>query len=95
MGTHAKGPSKVAGTQQQLSQWLFEHPDALGDALKQALLPRSNKETGIELPFLFKVLSVNKALSIQVHPTKVLYSVSSVAIVLQKFTFKGTSYYVA
>lgn len=100
MGTHGKGPSKVAGTQQQLTQWLFEHPDALGDALKQVLLPRSNMEMGIELPFLFKVLSVNKALSIQVHPTKVFFrsiflfdcnkNVFFFNISTSNFSFKGT-----
>ncbi|OWZ23229.1 Mannose-6-phosphate isomerase, class I [Phytophthora megakarya] len=56
MGTHPNGPSKVlredAGEAPLLSDWI------------QTL--RAN-ETG-DLPYLFKVLSVRKALSIQAHP---------------------------
>ncbi|KAK1943534.1 Mannose-6-phosphate isomerase [Phytophthora citrophthora] len=55
MGTHPNGPSKVLredGEPQLLSDWISSL--------------RAN-ETG-DLPYLFKVLSVRKALSIQAHP---------------------------
>ena len=45
-----------------LSDWLKSNQWALGNA--------SVQQYGGELPFLFKVLSINKALSIQAHPTK-------------------------
>ena len=66
MGTHAKGPSKIshpkelAGT--LLSDWLIDNQWALGEAVAA--------EYKGDLPFLFKVLSINKALSIQAHPAK-------------------------
>ena len=69
MGTHAKGPSVISSSQQPLSDWLTKHPDAVGDKVTQ-IYP----QTG-QLPFLFKVLSVNKSLSIQAHPDKVITSV--------------------
>lgn len=56
MGTHPNGPSKVlledGGNAMLLSEWIR--------------LQRAN-ESG-DLPYLFKVLSVRKALSIQAHP---------------------------
>jgi len=61
MGTHPKGPSLIASSGESLSEWIKNHHTALGDQLKSYS----------ELPFLFKVLSVNIALSIQVHPDKV------------------------
>eukprot|EP00271_Cylindrocystis_brebissonii_P014548 TRINITY_DN35911_c0_g1_i1.p1 TRINITY_DN35911_c0_g1~~TRINITY_DN35911_c0_g1_i1.p1 ORF type:complete len:482 (-),score=87.42 TRINITY_DN35911_c0_g1_i1:1259-2704(-) len=66
MGTHPSGPSKVIGdgTVSLLKDWLAEHPKALGDKV-------ASKWKG-DLPFLFKVLSVAKALSIQAHPDKPL-----------------------
>jgi mannose-6-phosphate isomerase len=54
MGTHSSGPSKVIDDDKLLSEWLEEHPEAGG-----------KYHTG--LPFLFKVLSIQKALSIQVR----------------------------
>lgn len=66
MGTHVKGPSVVAHPRelsgQLLSDWLKNNQWALGE--------RVAKEFSAQLPFLFKVLSINKALSIQAHPTK-------------------------
>lgn len=56
MGTHKNVPSKVGDT--LLSTVLEENPALLGD--------------GNSLPFLFKVLSIGKALSIQAHPDKPL-----------------------
>uniref|UniRef100_K3X7I7 mannose-6-phosphate isomerase n=1 Tax=Globisporangium ultimum (strain ATCC 200006 / CBS 805.95 / DAOM BR144) TaxID=431595 RepID=K3X7I7_GLOUD len=58
MGTHSNGPSRIVRDgkpAELLSDYLQEHPEAMGTT------------TG-ELPFLFKVLSVQKALSIQAHP---------------------------
>ncbi|XP_068081765.1 mannose-6-phosphate isomerase isoform X2 [Anabrus simplex] len=62
MGTHPNGPSVIKGTSQKLSDWIATHEESLG---KQVL-----KQFGRQLPFLLKVLSVNKALSIQAHPNK-------------------------
>ncbi|CDW55080.1 mannose 6 phosphate isomerase [Trichuris trichiura] len=67
MGTHPKGSSLIASTGQQLSAWLADHVSYVGENLKSAI-DANNKQ--LDLPFLFKVLSVNKALSIQVHPNK-------------------------
>lgn len=64
MGTHPSGPSTVAagataGT--PLLAHIRDHPEVLGDALPAF---------GVDLPFLFKILSVRTALSIQSHPDK-------------------------
>ena len=60
MGTHPKSPSLVAETGQLLTGWAGENPEVRFGTLCE----------GGTLPFLLKVLSVNKALSIQAHPTK-------------------------
>ena len=66
MGTHPKGPSRISHPKELsgelLSNWLKSNQWALGDVV-------SKKFKG-DLPFLFKVLSINKALSIQAHPSK-------------------------
>ncbi|VDP32735.1 unnamed protein product [Echinostoma caproni] len=63
MGTHLSGPSNLYGNaKKSLATYLIEHPKCLGAALVKF---------GRTLPFLFKVLSVGKALSIQAHPNKV------------------------
>jgi mannose-6-phosphate isomerase len=62
MGTHPKGPSVIEPSGESLAQWIEQHPDSLGSKVSTG---SSN-----QLPFLFKVLSVNIALSIQVHPDK-------------------------
>ncbi|KAG9450192.1 hypothetical protein H6P81_010157 [Aristolochia fimbriata] len=72
MGTHDSGPSFVVdsgigdqmGTAVSLKAWLRENPKALGEKVLD--------KWGGDLPFLFKVLSVAKALSIQAHPDKEL-----------------------
>jgi mannose-6-phosphate isomerase len=66
MGTHHKGPSVIKSTGETLAQWIGKHPESLGDREKPVLNGSVD-----QLPFLFKVLSVNVALSIQVHPDKV------------------------
>lgn len=66
MGTHPSGPAVLANQPSQtLKAWIEAHPAAaLGDKVL--------KRFGVDLPFLFKVLSVQTALSIQSHPDKQL-----------------------
>ncbi|EDO37939.1 predicted protein [Nematostella vectensis] len=63
MGTHPNGPSTICGNDgTSLSEWIYRHNGCLGNKVTEMF---SGK-----LPFLFKVLSVNKSLSIQAHPNK-------------------------
>ncbi|XP_058798307.1 mannose-6-phosphate isomerase [Phymastichus coffea] len=62
MGTHPNGPSFLKDTQQSLDDYIQQNSSVLGSAVQ--------KMYGTNLPFLFKVLSIKKALSIQVHPNK-------------------------
>jgi len=62
MGTHPNGPSKLTETGELLSDYIAKNPEALGAKIREKF--------GDQLPYLFKVLSVNKALSIQAHPNK-------------------------
>ena len=66
MGTHKKGPSVISHPPSLagalLSDWLRDNQWALGNKVA--------KKFGGELPFLLKILSVNRALSIQAHPDK-------------------------
>nr|XP_033776901.1 mannose-6-phosphate isomerase isoform X2 [Geotrypetes seraphini] len=67
MGAHPKGDAVICDnriTQKTLGQWIADHPGCLGSKVKDAFQG--------QLPFLFKVLSVNIALSIQAHPDKEL-----------------------
>lgn len=64
MGTHPSNPSKDINTGRTLLD-LFSDNQAL---LSQTIA----KKYGAKLPFLFKVLSIGKALSIQAHPNKKL-----------------------
>ncbi|KAJ2776274.1 Mannose-6-phosphate isomerase [Coemansia javaensis] len=65
MGTHPSGPSRVLGSDTELAELIAADPAAmLGPAVAAAY--------GGQLPFLFKVLSIEKALSIQAHPDKAL-----------------------
>lgn len=63
LGAHPS-PSILAfnGKPIALNQYLETHPTALGDASVQTF--------GCELPYLLKILDVEKLLSIQLHPTK-------------------------
>ena len=64
MGTHPSLPSKDVETQRTLLDMVQDN---------QALLSTQISERfGDRLPFLFKVLSIRKALSIQAHPNKKL-----------------------
>lgn len=64
MGTHPSNPSRDVTTGRSLQDLFSDN---------QALLSASiSSRYGAKLPFLFKVLSINKALSIQAHPNKSL-----------------------
>ncbi|KAG9135642.1 hypothetical protein Leryth_002382 [Lithospermum erythrorhizon] len=84
MGTHKNGPSFVSGLQEvvngdegeredggdcglNLKSWIEQNPIVLGDKVLAKF--------GKDLPFLSKVLSVGRALSIQAHPDKELAEV--------------------
>uniref|UniRef100_A0A1J3HN67 Mannose-6-phosphate isomerase n=1 Tax=Noccaea caerulescens TaxID=107243 RepID=A0A1J3HN67_NOCCA len=76
MGTHESGPSHVVKEEEfgsgrdgsecmvTLKSLVSDNPDLLGS--------RVVDKWGRDLPFIFKVLSVTKALSIQAHPNKAL-----------------------
>jgi mannose-6-phosphate isomerase len=64
MGTHPSNPSKDLLTKRTLLE-LFQDNHAL-------LSTEIGEKFGHKLPFLFKVLSIGKALSIQAHPNKEL-----------------------
>lgn len=61
MGTHPSAPSALA-PDVSLRDWIARNPAALGRDVAA--------RWGGDLPFLFKVLSVAKALSIQAHPDR-------------------------
>lgn len=65
MGTHPSLPSKLASDGSSLKDYLEKNPNLLGDKVVKHY-------DGKDLPFLFKVLSIGKALSIQAHPDKTL-----------------------
>lgn len=62
MGTHPNGPAFCTAAGDLLIDFIRRDPTVLGQ--------KSRELFGDDLPFLFKVLSVNKALSIQAHPNK-------------------------
>lgn len=64
MGTHVSSPSKVATSGDLLSEYLKENQD-----IGATIVNRFGVSDGA-LPFLFKVLSIEKALSIQTHPDR-------------------------
>ncbi|PWA87579.1 mannose-6-phosphate isomerase, type I [Artemisia annua] len=68
MGTHDSGPSFLVNNDNEedlsLKDWIKKNPDVLGDVVVE--------KWGVDLPFMFKVLSVARALSIQAHPDKAL-----------------------
>ena len=75
MGTHPSMPSRIIPNDASasskfapLAEYLTQHPELIGDRVRAKF---SDDEPGA-LPFLFKVLSVGKALSIQAHPDKAL-----------------------
>ncbi|KAI1178568.1 mannose-6-phosphate isomerase [Nemania sp. FL0916] len=64
MGTHPSNPSKDFDSGRTLLD--------LVESNAMLLSPSVRARYGAKLPFLFKVLSINKALSIQAHPNKTL-----------------------
>ncbi|KAI0479985.1 mannose-6-phosphate isomerase [Xylaria cf. heliscus] len=64
MGTHPSNPSKDLESGRTLLDLVESNATLLGPSVKARYGPK--------LPFLFKVLSINKALSIQAHPNKKL-----------------------
>ncbi|XP_041705845.2 mannose-6-phosphate isomerase isoform X1 [Coregonus clupeaformis] len=67
MGAHPKGDALIKDNriaQRTLGQWIADYPACLGSKVKDTFQG--------QLPFLFKVLSVNTALSIQAHPNREL-----------------------
>ena len=64
MGTHPSLPSKDLVTGRTLLDLVQDNHALLGQDIEA--------KYGSKLPFLFKVLSINKALSIQAHPNKKL-----------------------
>jgi mannose-6-phosphate isomerase len=64
MGTHPSNPSKDLATSRSLLDLVQENQVLLSPSIAKRFEQR--------LPFLFKVLSINKALSIQAHPNKKL-----------------------
>jgi mannose-6-phosphate isomerase len=59
MGTHPSSPSYLFSSEKKLLKEILT---------KSTISPKIYEEFGGDLPFLFKVLSINKALSIQAHP---------------------------
>lgn len=78
MGTHSSCPSYCqasgSSSKQTLSDYLIENPSLLSQSVVDhfgiSLEKGSNAKS--VLPFLFKILSVGKALSIQAHPDRKL-----------------------
>lgn len=64
MGTHSSLPSKDVTTKKSLLELVQENHALMSSEVV--------KHYGEKLPFLFKVLSISKALSIQAHPNKSL-----------------------
>ncbi len=64
LGAHPSAPSEIENVtgKQSLIEFLLQNPTALGQA--------SCQQFGDELPYLLKILDVEKPLSIQLHPTK-------------------------
>ncbi|QLG73750.1 hypothetical protein HG535_0F02610 [Zygotorulaspora mrakii] len=67
MGTHTNVPSYRHGDKKSLRDVIASEPDKM---LGKGIVKKFGSKT--ELPFLFKVLSIEKVLSIQAHPDKAL-----------------------
>lgn len=65
MGTHPNLPSKLSSDGSSLKDHLEQNPGKLDERVRKHY-------GGDDLPFLFKVLAIGKALSIQAHPDKKL-----------------------
>lgn len=71
MGTHSSCPSRIAVSQNECPS-LASHLEAHSELIGRPVTDKFSDEQPGHLPFLFKVLSVGKALSIQAHPDKEL-----------------------
>lgn len=81
IGTHPNGPSYMKDLNISLEEYIKQNTNVLGND--------AQKVFGHHLPFLFKVLSVNKALSIQAHPDKVYictYTCTYISIIILVYT---------
>ncbi|KAI0250502.1 mannose-6-phosphate isomerase [Lactifluus subvellereus] len=65
MGTHPKSPSLIPASRETLTSYLARNQVLMGEKVSH----KFGAEDG-NLPFLFKVLAIEKALSIQSHPDK-------------------------
>ncbi|KAH9978257.1 RmlC-like cupin domain-containing protein [Lactifluus volemus] len=65
MGTHPKSPSLIPVSRETLASYLAKNQFLIGETVSH----KFGAEDG-NLPFLFKVLAIEKALSIQSHPDK-------------------------
>ena len=70
MGTHPNGPSYIRSDGICLKDYIDNNREVLGNNA-------NNRNNFKDLPFLFKILSVGKALSIQAHPDKVINAANS------------------
>lgn len=66
MGTHPDGPAKVRNSSECLSKMLARKN-------KNNFFSNLKKVEDIHLPFIMKIMSIKHTLSLQVHPTKVIY----------------------
>ncbi|XP_063827529.1 mannose-6-phosphate isomerase [Ostrinia nubilalis] len=62
MGTHPNGPALIIDRNVLLGDYIKDNLDAIGPVVKNKF--------GVSVPFLLKILSIRKALSIQAHPKK-------------------------
>uniref|UniRef100_A0A914YC92 Phosphomannose isomerase type I catalytic domain-containing protein n=1 Tax=Panagrolaimus superbus TaxID=310955 RepID=A0A914YC92_9BILA len=62
MGTHPDGPAKLHGSSEKLSKFLAKYE-----------IPESSRKEENHLPFIMKIMSISHTLSLQVHPTKVIF----------------------
>lgn len=67
MGTHPKSPSLLLDSKVTLSEHLAANPSLIGDEIIN-IYDAGNGN----LPFLLKILAIEKALSIQTHPDKTM-----------------------
>ena len=72
MGTHHTSPSRLANspTQEKLSDYLAAHKELIGTHVIERF--RAEGAADGNLPFLYKILAIGKALSIQTHPDKAM-----------------------
>lgn len=79
IGTHPNGPSLIIERDILLSEYIKDNHDAIGPDVKSKF--------GVSVPFLLKILSIRKALSVQAHPTKVIFYIT-LCKMIKHFTLK-------